>query len=634
MVENQSEIFNNYLPQSSDRNFISNKKDNEGNGNQGICLINLKNSETNLIENDKKGENKNNLVKLICQKCGKENKKFYKCFDCELILCQECKEQEGHNKLIEYELFNIIVLSQLQNFTSYCENGRSNFINTSEDIKSNINLEELEQKISKNKEKINDLIDKLNKIKENLEFYYEVNCIINDNLTKNNYEILMTNNKINAGKKEIISEIKEVINKNKFEGILNNFKKICDFKTPSNNKSTNCVNLIQNNKTRNKSNSPNDTHNSEKINLIDDTTQITNNKNEIQMKLKFEKNNKLENLRIFGDKFVENNKQCKMYIENKDYSVTIYRNSNSNSTHNSEELLPIYIDIKAKIELEGIDLDKDIIIHLKSPNIITNLSDMFCNCNNLLSFEVISSDNILNITNMSNMFYNCTSLNSLNISIWDTSNVTDINGIFFNCKKLKLDSLSDISGWNTSNVIDMSYAFSNCASLESLSKISNWNTSKVEKMNGMFKDCIHLNSIPNLEWNTSNVNNMNFMFCNCKDLKNITPISKLNFSKVKDMNNIFAECFSLKDILEFSIEKAPNVIDISYMFYNCTELDTLPKKLEFNENIIADISYMFYNTKLKIEDIQSEFLDNNRYPKAYKTEILKGLNKNVNCLII
>ena len=111
MTENQNEKINNYLPPSSERTLTSYIKDNKENEYQRISLINLKNSENSLIENDKKEDHQNNLIekelKLICQKCGKENKKFYKCFDCELILCQECKEQAGHDKLIEYELFNI-----------------------------------------------------------------------------------------------------------------------------------------------------------------------------------------------------------------------------------------------------------------------------------------------------------------------------------------------------------------------------------------------------------------------------------------------------------------------------------------------------------------------------------------------
>jgi len=57
-----------------------------------------------------------------------------------------------------------------------------------------------------------------------------------------------------------------------------------------------------------------------------------------------------------------------------------------------------------------------------------------------------------------------------------------------------------------------------------------------------------------------------------------------------------------------------------------TNLNTLPKKLGFNENKITDISYMFYNTKLKAENIKSKFLDNNRYQKADKTDILKTDN--------
>ena len=572
-----------------------------------------------LKDSYRKEENKNNLlfedykkeikkdVKLICQKCGEANKNLYKCFDCELILCQNCKEDTRHDKLIEYELFNIIAQYQLERFTSYCEkckinldeNSKSNHkthsIKTFKDLKKDINLKELKQKISEIKEKIDNIVDKLNKIKENLDFYYEVNRSINWNLKNKKYDILETKEIINSDKTEIISEIDDVINKNNFEGILNNLEKIFDLKIPSNGSIT---------------------------------TQNTEKKEEIVMKLKFEKNNKIKKLRIFGDKFVENNKQCKVYIEDKNNKI-LANDKNNNTTLNTESSLPPEI-IVSEIDLKDIDLDKDIIIHLNSPNIISNLSGMFCNCHNLLSFEAISSNK--KITNMSNMFNNCISLESIsNISKWISSNVTDISGIFANCKKLK--SFPDISKWEISYVTDMSYAFLNCESLESFPHFSN--ILKVEKMNGMFKDCIHLKSIPDdLEWDTSNVYNMDFMFCNCQNLKDISPVSNFNFSKVNDMNNIFAKCSSLKDISNFSIENAPNVKDISFMFYNCINLDTLPKKLGFNENKITDISYMFYNTKLKAEDIKSKFLDKNRYQKADKTEILEGINKNSNCLII
>ena len=610
MGENKNYGYNNFFLQSSERQLKSYKGDNENNEDQKICLINLRNSQSSLIDND---NNENNLfkneIKLICQNCRRANNNFYKCFDCEKILCQNCKEESRHDKLIEYELFNIIAQYKLEKFTSYCEkckinldeNSKSNHethsIRIFKDLKTNINLEELKQKISEIKEKIDDIVDKLNKIKDNLDFYYEVNQIINENIKNKKYEVLETKEIINSDKTEIIREIDNVINENNFEEILNNLEKIFDLKIPSNGFNT--------------------TQNKEK-------------KEEIIMKLKFEKNNKIKKLRIFGDKFVENNKQCKMYIEDKNYKELINDKNNNDTLNTESSLSPLEIVSEINLKDIDIDLDKDIIIHLISPNIISNLSYMFCNCDNLISFEAMSSNK--KITNLSYMFCNCISLESIsNISKWITSNVTDISVIFANCIKLK--NIPDISKWDISYVTDMSYAFFNCESLESFPHFSK--ILKVEKMNSMFSGCTHLKSIPNnLEWNTANVDNMNFMFCNCQNLEDISPLSKLDFSKVKDMNNIFAECSSLKDISNFSIENAPNVKDISFMFYNCTNLNTLPKKLGFNENIIKYISYMFYDTKLNAENIKSKFLDNNRYQNADKTGILRGINENNCCLII
>ena len=234
-----------------------------------------------------------------------------------------------------------------------------------------INLEELKQKISEIKKKIDDIVDKLNKIKDNLDFYYEVNQIINANIKNKKYDVLEAKEIINSDKTEIIREIDNVINKNNFEEILNNLEKIIDLKIPSNGLNT---------------------------------TQNTEKKEEIIMKLKFEKNNEIKRLRIFGDEFVENNKQCKMYIENKNYKELINDKNNNDTLNTESSLSPL--EIVSEINLKDIDididLDKDIIIHLISPNIISNLSCMFCNCHNLLSFEAKSSNK--KITNMSTVF--------------------------------------------------------------------------------------------------------------------------------------------------------------------------------------------------------------------------------------
>ena len=64
------------------------------------------------------------------------------------------------------------------------------------------------------KKKIDDIVDKLNKIKDNLDFYYEVNQIINANIKNKKYDVLEAKEIINSDKTEIIREIDNVINKN------------------------------------------------------------------------------------------------------------------------------------------------------------------------------------------------------------------------------------------------------------------------------------------------------------------------------------------------------------------------------------------------------------------------------------
>ena len=122
------------------------------------------------------------------------------------------------------------------------------------------------------------------------------------------------------------------------------------------------------------------------------------------------------NIRIFGKKFVENNKdKCYLFIDNK-----------------LDKLQEFY---------KFISKEKSIIL-------IENES----------------------ITDMSYMFYGCSSLSSLpDISKWNTNNVTYMYGLFSSCSSLS--SLPDISKWNTNDVTNMVVMFSNCSSLSFLHDI-------------------------------------------------------------------------------------------------------------------------------------------------------------------
>ena len=152
-----------------------------------------------------------------------------------------------------------------------------------------------------------------------------------------------------------------------------------------------------------------------------------------------------DNIKLFGEEFVENNKlNCKIISKGKELELVEYIGIN-------------------KIELKQ---DKTFEIKLKGIKNITNISDIFCKCPSLLSLPDINQIDTSNITNMKDMFLECTSLISLpDISNWNVSNVIRMDGLFASCNSLL--TLPDISKWDTSNVENMYKIFSYCSSLSS-----------------------------------------------------------------------------------------------------------------------------------------------------------------------
>ena len=137
-----------------------------------------------------------------------------------------------------------------------------------------------------------------------------------------------------------------------------------------------------------------------------------------------------QSIRIFGNKFVKNNKKfCKIIYKGK------------------EEELKTYFTID--------ELTEKLEIYLKGFNKVSNLNQMFANCKYLFSCDIIISSKILSLRKM-----------------------------FKNCKSSFL--LTNIDKWNTSNVFDMSYMFSECSNLQSLPDISNIDTSNVRYINHIF----------------------------------------------------------------------------------------------------------------------------------------------------
>ena len=216
------------------------------------------------------------------------------------------------------------------------------------------NKEEMKLKTEQFNNNIKDIIEKLNKTMNKIKSYYKIysNFVNNYDMININYQILININEILKYNKIILNDIDEI------------------FEEPFDNQNVN--------------------------KLIDLYNIIFNsNKNIIIYKIIEDE----EKLKIFGNKFVKNNKnKCKIIYEKKEYDLTEY-----------------------------FDIDKN-------------------NNSNVLEIELKINDDI---TDMSCMFESCTSLIHFYNNSLDTNNVYDMSYIFKNC--INLSTIYGISKWKTDN---------------------------------------------------------------------------------------------------------------------------------------------------------------------------------------
>ena len=309
------------------------------------------------------------------------------------------------------------------------------------------------------------------------------------------------------------------------------------------------------------------------------------NRNKITVLYKISKPN--ENIRLFGEKFIENNKNnCKMVID--------------------LVLMDIQEFIKPKTK------DNVMKVNLELKRNISDLSYMFCGCSTLISIPDIFNININDVTNISHMFSECTSLQVLpDLSNWKINNITDMSYLFSDCSNLR--TIPDISNLKTNKVINMSHIFQNCSSLKILPDISKWNTNNVTDISYFFSQCSSLEKIPDISnWDTKKINDISYIFFECSSLKRICDISKWNTNNIKNMSYIFYNCFSLEELPDISEWNTENVVNMKSMFSFTTSLKDLPNIGNWNTKNVKNISNMFYGcSSLKyLPDISTWCIDN------------------------
>ena len=197
---------------------------------------------------------------------------------------------------------------------------------------------------------------------------------------------------------------------------------------------------------------------------------------------------------------------------------------------------------------------------------ITDMSNMFFNCDAPDFNQAIGNWDVSNVTNMNRMFNaECGAVQfNQDLSFWDVSNVTNMGGMFYGAAAFN----QDISNWDVSNVTNKGNMFNGAAAFNQ--DISNWDVSNVTDMGGMFGSSYptmveQVFNQPIGNWNVSNVKNMRGMFGGAVNFNQ--DLSQWDVSNVTDMIGMFNDAVAFnQDISNWDVS---NVVYMGCWDNNC-----------------------------------------------------------------
>lgn len=250
---------------------------------------------------------------------------------------------------------------------------------------------------------------------------------------------------------------------------------------------------------------------------------------------------------------------------------------------------------------------------------VTSMSGMFKDCK--VKHLDLNSLRTHNVTDFSDMFCSCNDLIDLNVDGFDTSNAEDFHGMFQGC--IKLTQLN-VKHFNVDNVLHMSCLFSKCLRLKVID-LESWNFSQISDANEMFAYCEKLEKII-ANFNFKMIKEMAFMFCYCTKLSKV-DLSHSDLSHVFDFGYTFFKCEGLKDI-RFSQGVWLKAKFTLSMFDDCKALE----RLNLPDVILDDVirSYAMFDDCDNLKEIYMEHplnLDKYEYELIFgncKAEVKKS----------
>ena len=557
---------------------------------------------------------------IKCSKCSTSKAEtfqgnFYYCFQCKQNFCPLCKSlHKEHKNIVDFSLkYFKCSEHQDQNFISYCFNCKKNLCiicgNQHKDHKATYFDEsffevnqEFKERIQKLKELVDNIINSLQKFKENLDIYVQINEELNEKLLnmKLNYENLKSMKNLME-----ISFLKEDIDQ-----ILNNsdsnkrFQKIISIYDIMNGKVTSISNNYESENKKNKEelklsdvnnfNKSENKKNKEEVKSSDvnNFNKSENKKNKEEVKSSDVNNfNKSENKKSKEEvksSDISKVSEIKMKKSKEEVKLSDINNINKSENKKSKEEAKssdiskvseikmkksseIYNEITIKLKIERRDINK-IIYFLDN----TQKNDgkyrekynwVFHNHDNLS--ELNESNTILFINGILEPFkkyFNPKKSGTYSIKLQFENKLSDCSYMFCHCSNI---IQIDFSKFKTENVNNMSYMFCDCSLLKSLD-LRSFNTENVSNMISMFSKCSSLKSLYLRSFKTENTSNMCCMFYNCKLLTSL-DLRSFNTQNVLIMEGMFANCTSLTTI-NLSSFNLKNDVSTDGIFDGCGKL--------------------------------------------------------------
>ena len=286
-------------------------------------------------------------------------------------------------------------------------------------------------------------------------------------------------------------------------------------------------------------------------------------------------NFKEERFKIFGQTFVENNKE-NIYLKiNGDMFELV-------ETVEKKEIINDHLEVIMIQKFEN-----------ETRKYINNMSCMFCDCKATeIKFSKMKNGplfDLSNVTDISKMFKNCPNLKEIDLKFLQNINeIKYMDHLFSGCKKLiKIIGINLI---NTESVKNMKKLFNACGKLEEIVGLKDMRTDNAEILDDIFNGCCKFKQLPDISgWKVDNVKSMKRLFKGCSKLKQLPDIGRWNVGNVKSMKGMFKGCSEIKELPDISGWNLENVISMKGMFKNCRALKSLPdlskKKLKSLENI-------------------------------------------------